>query len=105
MAKKTNAQYLEELLITIKGLCPKEGKEAMEFFEEMKNDHETEIEGKEEKIKELEDEKEPEYDNESDLGLDTLKWSLENGNLAISELMENFIESVQKKYSVTTAHG
>lgn len=115
---KPNADYLKEMLTTIKGLLPKEGEEAMEFFEAMVDEKEggardevdglkdriseleREIEEKDERIEELE---QKELDETVDLGLDTLKWELTNGNLVLTELMENFIESVKKKYAMLPA--
>lgn len=35
------------------------------------------------------------------LGLDTLNWQLESGNLVIQQRMESFIESLQKEFSAS----
>lgn len=43
------------------------------------------------------------FRNSTNLGLDTLNWSLENDNLAINQKMEAFIESTQKEYAVIPA--
>jgi hypothetical protein len=40
---------------------------------------------------------------ESFLGLDTLKWELQNGNLIIQQKVENFIHSLQKQNAVVPA--
>lgn len=35
------------------------------------------------------------------LGIDTLNWHLDNGNLIIQQRMESFIESLQKEFSAS----
>lgn len=107
--EKSNAQHLKDLLTIMKGILPKEGEEAMEFLEAIEEeiiDKGDEIRKLTREIDELEeddDSEEASPSNESDLGLDTLRWELVNGNIVIDGLMESFIESVQKKYAVVPA--
>lgn len=86
---KTNEQYLRELI--------KDNDEAIEFLDAMIKDHKKECEGLEddeilqEKINDLEEELEG-YTT-VDLGLDTLHYKLERGNLHIQSQLESFIRS------------
>lgn len=104
--KKTNEQYLRECLEKIKGILPEEGEEAIEFFDALVDEHSDELIEKSDEISKLKEEvsdleneepDEAEYENTEELGLDTFHWKLESGNLIITELVENFVESVKKK--------
>jgi len=110
--EKSNEQHLRELLMQIKGLLPKEGEEAEEFFESMIKDYDVtlgdrvdEIQKLKNEISELEYEEpeEAEYENTEELGLDTFKWALENGNMVIEGLVQDFVQSVKKKYAMFPA--
>jgi len=50
-----------------------------------------------------EDEEEVEYDNSDFVGLDTIQWSLENGNLKIQQQVESFIQRLQRENAVVPA--
>jgi hypothetical protein len=109
--EKSNEQHLREILTSIKGLLPKEGEEAMEFFDALC----TEITDKDDELspltvkfielehKEEEDDDEPSYDNTEDLGLDTFHWSLEGGNIILQGLVDDFVTSVKKKYAMVAS--
>lgn len=108
--EKTNEQYLRELLEKIKGLLPQEGEEAIEFFDALIDEHNDELIEKndeitklKEEIEDVEESEEISLTNTSELGLDTLHWELQNGNMVIEDLVEKFIESVQKKYAMLPA--
>ena len=67
------------------------------------DDYEKKIDELEEEIDELEDAAD-EHDNSlaSDfVGLDTIEWRLQEGNLAMQQEVENFIEYLKKKNGVT----
>jgi uncharacterized protein YlxW (UPF0749 family) len=59
-----------------------------------------ELASKESELNELEEN--PNFE-ESFLGLDTLKWTLTNGNFVIQQQMEDFIHSIQKQNAVVPA--
>lgn len=87
--------------------------ECFEFLDAIDEEHKTEVD-------DLEDEKETleeklhsahnaidELDNNPNfektfLGLDTLNWNLDNGNLVIQQRMENFIANLQKEFSASS---
>lgn len=87
---KTNEQYLRELIAHYD--------EAIEFLDAMLEDHKKECEGLEtdeilqEQINDLE-EKLDGYTT-VDLGLDTLHYKLEKGNLRIKEKLESMLRRV-----------
>lgn len=58
-------------------------------------------------VKELEEERDTlskrvdeleSIENSDYVGLDTIRWGLDNGNLAIQQAMEDFITTLKKKY-------
>lgn len=68
------------------------------------------------KIKKLEDEADDRdqsddddenvtYDNSDFVGLDTINWSLDKGNLKVEQQMEAFIESLRKQNCVGVPFG
>lgn len=110
---KTNIEHLRDILGKSEFESPIT-KEAFEFLDaieeeqtdykdeirELKNDirdKESEIESLEEKVEGLEHE---ELDDSIFLGLDTLHYKLENGNLKIQMQLEHWCEQVQKQNAV-----
>lgn len=76
--------------------------EASELFEEIYEDLKYEISEKEDSIKELEDEieqledTEPTYDNSINLGLDTIHFKFEKGNLQIRQQFDSLMQVLNK---------
>ena len=120
MAKeKNNIEHLKDILDKIKTSPTLElFEEAIEFIDAIEsdtedkpvirkikkeiNENEDKIEKLEERIEELEEELE---ESESDfdevyLGLDTMKYKLDNGNLKIQMQFEHWCELVQKQNAV-----
>jgi len=88
-------EEIEEFVASVEGELDDKDSEIRELKET--------ITGLENQAKELEEE----YDytiTDSFVGLDTIRWELENGNLAIMGKMEDFIASLKKEYCATTAH-
>lgn len=84
--------------------------EALEFLEAIEKEQEEctdTIRTLREEVKDYEnddeddsDEDEVELNNHDFVGLDTINWSLNNGNLVIQQKMEYFIEALQKQNAV-----
>lgn len=85
--------------------------EAIEFLDAIESDAEDifiEMGEKDQEIKNLETDSDeesddPAYDNSDFVGLDTINWSLENGNLVIQQKMEYFVEALKKQNAVVPA--
>ena len=114
MSDKTNIQCLRSIIkeLTVSNAAKEE--EANEFLDAIeqelkevddKDDEITSLESKLDEsaaeIRELEEE--ADLANVEELGLDTLRWELDNGNLRIQQEMENFIDVLKKKYIGVTA--
>lgn len=110
---KTNIEHLREILGKTEFESPLT-QEAIEFLnaieeeqsdleDEIKNlkeevrEKESEIDDLEEKIEEMDDE---EFGSAVFLGLDTIRYELENGNLKIQSQFEHWCEQVQKQNAV-----
>lgn len=103
---KTNIDCLRNIIkeLTVTNVAKQE--EANEFLdaiakelnesEDLIKDAEAEALDAQDQVQELEEEME--LANVEELGLDILRWELDNGNLRIQQEMENFISSLKKKY-------
>lgn len=103
---KTNIDCLRNIIkeLTVTNVAKQD--EANEFLdaiakelnesEDLIKDAEAEALDAQNQVKELEEEME--LANVEELGLDILRWELDNGNLRIQQEMENFISSLKKKY-------
>lgn len=90
---KSNCDHIERLL---KGSGLLE--EVSEFLETIKDkaeDMQNEITDLQEEIDELNTKDDEPYDEVHDLGLDTISYRLDNGNLLIKEKVDQFIESLK----------
>jgi len=101
---KTNIEHLRDLLNDFKAIDSEKGEEAIEFLETIHD----EIIKKDQEISDLEmieepDDREPEYDNSDFVGLDTINWKLDNGNLKIQQQMESFVQRLKKENLVVPA--
>lgn len=94
---KTNIQHLRELVNN--NIESTHKAEILEFIDAVQVD----LVKKDKEIEELEDEElsEARYDNNSFVGLDTINWSLEKGNILIEMEMESFVKSLQKQNCAT----
>jgi hypothetical protein len=102
--QKTNVEHLRDLINGFKVIDSEKGEEAIEFLDAIQN----EMKKKDKKIADLElieepNDKEPEYDNSDFVGLDTLNWSLDGGNLKIQQQVESFIQRLQRENCVVPA--
>lgn len=105
---KTNIDFLREIIDGFKAIDLEKGEEALEFLNAIQNEFwekgeqisELQLAAKEE---DEDDEKDPEYDNSDFVGLDTLSWKLDNGNIKIQQQMESFIQRLQRENSVVPA--
>lgn len=106
--EKTNIDHLRKILKDLKYVDSEKGTEAIEFLDAI----EEEIKEKDQEISDIEsgvemededDDKEAEYDNSDFVGLDTINWSLDNGNIAIQQQVESFIERLQRENAVVPA--
>lgn len=103
---KTNIDCLRDIIkeLTINNVTLQE--EAFEFLDEIAKEMteaeeavqaaEASMTDAQTELRELEEEMD--MSNSEELGLDTLRWELDNGNLRIQQEMENFIASLKKKY-------
>lgn len=105
--ENSNIDHLRDIINGFKVIDSEKGQEALEFLEAV----EKEIKEKDDEISDLEmmeepndpEDKEPEYDNSDFVGLDTLNWSLDSGNLKIQQQVESFIQRLQRENSVVPA--
>lgn len=113
---KTNIEHLRDILGKTEFESPltKEAIEFLDAIEEEQTDYEneirnlkTEVSEKESEIESLEEKVEGLEDEETVekvfLGLDTLHYRLENGNLKIQMQLEHWCEQVQKQNAVVPA--
>lgn len=104
----TNIEHLKVILGNYELENTEEAMEFVEAIEKELEEKDTDIEDLKNEYAESdmedEDEKEAEYDNSDFVGLDTINWSLDNGNLVIQQKMEYFIESLRKTNCVGTTH-
>jgi vacuolar-type H+-ATPase subunit I/STV1 len=106
--EKTNIEHLKDIIKELKIYDSQKATEAEEFLEAIENeltDSEDEMQTIKERNAELNSEIDTlegggSYDNNDFVGLDTINWSLEKGNLAIQQRMESFIERLQKENCV-----
>jgi hypothetical protein len=99
---KTNIDFLRDLINGFKVIDFEKGEEAIEFLDAIQN----ELWEAGEEISELKSkvtEKDPEYDNSDFVGLDTIHWKLDSGNLKIQQQMESFIQRLERENSVVPA--
>lgn len=111
--EKSNIEHLREILNGFNkthGIDITEANEFLNAAEEEEREFVGAIlEAKElkQKISDLEDEldgtEEPEYDNSDFVGLDTINWSLEKGNLIIQQEVEGFILRLKHKNCASVA--
>lgn len=108
MSEKSNIQHLRDILEGFNkthGIDLTEAHEFLDAAEEEERKSEKALRVKsdlEERIRELEDEyEESVYANEDFVGLDTIRWDLQNGNLVVMQQMEGFIARLQHQNAVT----
>lgn len=103
--EKTNIQHLKDIVKDFEAFDPIKAAEADEFLNAIQdelNEKDKEIMELDIKTEYLED-TEQDYDNRNFVGLDTVNWSLDNGNLKIQSQMELFIAQLQKQNMATAA--
>lgn len=106
---KNNIDFLREIIKGFTVIDSEKAEEAIEFLDAIQN----EFWEKGEQIAELklaakeneqdDNENDQEYDNSDFVGLDTLNWKLDNGNLKIQQQMESFVQRLQRENSVVPA--
>jgi hypothetical protein len=104
--QKTNIEHLRDLINGFKVIDSEKGEEALEFLDAIQEEmykKDKEIEDLEMMEEPNDTEKEPEYDNSDFVGLDTLNWSLDGGNLKIQQQVESFIERLKRENLVVPA--
>lgn len=113
MSEKSNIRHLRDILEGFNKTHGIDLTEAHEFLDAAEEeeaesaDANLKIKRLEEKVSELEDEldskeeEEPEYANEDFVGLDTIRWDLQNGNLIIMQQMEGFVARLKHQNAVT----
>lgn len=116
--EKSNVEYLRDILKELSLSDSAKATEAEEFLDaiveeydgnekikDQMQDLKYELREKKERIEELEDEVEkleedPKYDNTENLGLDTLHWKLETGNILIEQHLEEWIKTMKVRYGM-----
>lgn len=108
--EKSNLNHLKDILDGYRSTHLLDTTEAEEFLESIGDEMEekdNEITSLKDEVNELEnnddDKEEIELVNSDFVGLDTINWSLENGNLRVQQQVDNFIISLKKQYSCTVA--
>lgn len=71
-----------------------EAKDRISELETETNHQESTIDNLKEEVEELE------YDNAENLGVDTLYWKLEQGNIVVTQHMESFIRNMKEKFAM-----
>lgn len=96
----SNIQHLRDI---ITGFDIVDTEEALEFLDSIEDEREvadSRIKELENDVKELEsDAGDEDFKNEDFVGLDTISWSLKNGNLKIQSQIETFIAALKKQNS------
>jgi len=108
--EKSNIEHLKDIIGNFKSTHLLDTTEAEEFLDSIEDDikeMDAEIISLKADVMELEDadddKEEIELVNSDFVGLDTLNWSLEKGNLRVQQQVENFVLSLKNQYSVTIA--
>lgn len=97
---KNNIDALRDILKEFESHDPQKAKQADKFVLSMREDIKT-MGAEIKRLKDFDgDETGPNYDNSDFVGLDTLHWSLDSGNLKIQSQMENFIEQLKSENCV-----
>jgi len=99
----TNIQHLRNIL---EGYEIENTEEALEFLDAIEQDEaasKREIDNLERQAEWKKDEDQV-FDNSDFVGLDTINWSLQNGNLKVQGQMENVIKSLQKQNCVAASY-
>lgn len=108
--EKTNIEHLRDILNGFNKTHGIDITEAEDFLEAA----EEELDEANDEIKNLkydndsdddEEKEEPEYDNSDFVGLDTIHWSLDNGNLRIQQQMEGFILRLKEQNCVGVSYS
>lgn len=109
---KSNIDHLKKIISELSVYDAKLGEEAEEFLdaiEEELTDCADEIKSlkedlsdKDSTIRALEEDSVDNL-NEEQLGVDTLYWKLKDGNLIVTEKMENFVKGLKLKYGMLPA--
>lgn len=111
--EKTTIQHLRDIISELgeeMGTDPRsekatEGEEFLEAIDEEMAHYkdrisslEEELAEKESHIRDIEDADEDDMTDEVDLGIDTLKWGLAQGNIVLSHEIEEFVSKLKLKY-------
>jgi uncharacterized protein YfcZ (UPF0381/DUF406 family) len=106
--EKTNIEHLKDILTEINkthGIDISEAEEFIEAAGKELTDAQDKITSLKEYLRDAESEDcdcdEEVYENSDFVGLDTISWSLKNGNLSIQQDMENFILRLKHKNCVS----
>lgn len=101
---KTNIEFLKDIFKEMSGITPALVTEAEEFLDAVEKEL-NEANGRVLELHEQVDNLEATINNtelseKTYLGLDTLNWELENGNLLIQQRVENFLGALKKEFCV-----
>lgn len=96
---KSNIDHLRDILEKYQLEDTTEAKEFLDAIEKEEIEYKDKISSLKEDMEE-EEKEEVDLVNSDFVGLDTINWSLENGNLVIQQKMEYFIEALQKQNAV-----
>lgn len=109
--EKTNIQHLRDIISELgeemgtdpRGEKATEGEEFLEALDEEMTNYkdrisslEEELAEKESHIRDIEDE--DDMTERVDLGMDKLKWELENGNMVLHQEIKEFVSKLRLKY-------